>query len=304
MTKCINKTVVVCWWSGGITSAVACYLAIKLFGKENVRVIMIDTKNEHKDTYRFLKDCEKWYGVKIERIWNPKYDSIVDVWYKFQGMNFAFGAICSSELKRAVRKQWQKENNYDYQVFGYEFGKEEFNRASGMSLNYPDAKAIYPLLMYGYDKPDCIKFVEDAGIEIPVAYKLGLHNNNCLQTGCVQGGLSYWYLFSKINPWGYLIMGIIEHKISELKGKPVTINKDQSKAAKQSGMWNVFLLPNPNYPNHKCLFDMKGINKPPKPLIDCNGFCGINDLSEKSETENEIFRQDSTEYDNQQLSIF
>jgi hypothetical protein len=31
---------------------------------------------------------------------------------------------------------------------------------------------------------------------------------------------------------------------------------------------------------------MKG--RPPKPLMECNGFCGINDLSVKNETENEI----------------
>jgi PP-loop superfamily ATP-utilizing enzyme len=36
---------VIAWWSGGITSAVACKIAIDLFGKENCRVIMIDTKN-------------------------------------------------------------------------------------------------------------------------------------------------------------------------------------------------------------------------------------------------------------------
>ena len=48
---------VICWWSGGITSAVACKLAIDLYGKENCRVIMLDTKNEHEDTYRFKDDC-------------------------------------------------------------------------------------------------------------------------------------------------------------------------------------------------------------------------------------------------------
>lgn len=183
------KKKIIAWWSGGITSAVACKLAIDLYGAENVRVIMIDTKNEHKDTYRFKKDCEAWYGIEIETIWNPKYSSIIDVWFKFGGMNFAFGAICSSELKRAVRKKWQKENEYEAQVFGFEFGKKEFNRAAGLHINYPDAKGIYPLLMYGYEKMDCIRIVEEAGIEIPMAYRLGLHNNNCLFTGCVQGGL-------------------------------------------------------------------------------------------------------------------
>jgi len=35
---------IICWWSGGITSAVACKIAIDSFGIENCQVIMIDTK--------------------------------------------------------------------------------------------------------------------------------------------------------------------------------------------------------------------------------------------------------------------
>ena len=35
------------WWSGGITSAVACKIAIDMYGVDNCRIIMIDTKNEH-----------------------------------------------------------------------------------------------------------------------------------------------------------------------------------------------------------------------------------------------------------------
>jgi len=59
---------VIGWWSGGITSAVACKIAIDMYGVENCRIVMIDTENEHPDTYRFKKDCEDWYGLPIEII--------------------------------------------------------------------------------------------------------------------------------------------------------------------------------------------------------------------------------------------
>ena len=63
-----NKKII-CWCSGGITSAVACKIALDLFKDKNeCRVVMIDTQNEDDDTYRFLLDCEKWYGQKIEII--------------------------------------------------------------------------------------------------------------------------------------------------------------------------------------------------------------------------------------------
>jgi hypothetical protein len=166
----MNKDIIA-WWSGGITSAVACKLAIDIFGVKRVRVIMIDTQNEHPDTYRFKNDCENWYGLPIEIITGigEKYGNIFDVWRKHKSLNTATGAICSSNLKRLVREKWEKQNpNYTHQVFGFEFDKKEFNRALGMTLNHGKrVKAIYPLLMFGYDKKKCIEIVQDVDIEIP-----------------------------------------------------------------------------------------------------------------------------------------
>lgn len=289
---------IVCWWSGGITSAVACSIAIDLYGLESCIFIMQDTGNEHEDTYRFKKDCEQWYGKEIETISaiGDKYSSIKDVWYKYKSMNVAHGAICSSELKREVRKRWQSENEYKHQVFG--FDASETNRAISMRMNYPDARAIFPLLFYSLKKKDCIQIIEDAGIEIPKAYQLGFHNNNCLKTGCVQGGIGYWQKYREYNPEGFAEMAKVEHELTDLKGRPVTMLKDQGKEAKDSGNTLVFLLPHPDYPSVKDLSMMKG--RPPMPLFECNGFCGTNDLSPRTKTESEInFQEDSP-----QLSMF
>ncbi len=83
-------------------------------------------------------------------------------------------------------------------------------------------------------------------------------------------------------------MANIEHKLTETNGSPVTMLNDQSK-----GGGLVFLKHNPEYPDLKDISMMKG--REPKPLMDCNGFCGINDLDERSETELEI---------NYQMDIF
>ena len=181
----------ICWWSGGITSAVACKIAIDLFGKENCQIIMIDTNNEHEDTYRFRKDCENWYGSPIETITaiHKQWNSIQDVWITRRALNSATGAICSTELKRRVRERWEKENKVKNEVFGFEFDPKEFNRAKSMTINHPEVKAIYPLLMYGLTKRDCMQIVKNANIKIPIVYELGYKNNNCFRTGCVQGGI-------------------------------------------------------------------------------------------------------------------
>ncbi len=274
---------IVCWFSGGITSAVACKLAIDLYGKENCRVIMIDTMNEDDDTYRFKDDCSIWYGVKIETIKTGAYKNIQETWYKHLSLNTANGAICSYMLKRRVREKWEKENEFSHQVFGFEFDKKELNRAKSLKLNHSHTEPIFPLLMFGLDKPDCIKFVQDAGIDIPRAYKLGLSNNNCLKTGCIQGGIGYWQKIKRDMPDLYEKMSKVESELTELKGEPVTMLKDQSKLAKKkvSDTGNkkanlVFLKPNKSYPDHKSIDDMTG--REPEPLVDCNGFCGVNDL--------------------------
>jgi 3'-phosphoadenosine 5'-phosphosulfate sulfotransferase (PAPS reductase)/FAD synthetase len=279
---------VICWWSGGITSAVACKLAIDFFGADNCRVIMIDTHNEHDDTYRFKKDCQKWYGVKIETISGiPKqYSSIQDVWRKHKSLNVATGAVCSTMLKRTVREKWQRYNKFSYQVFGFEFDKKEYNRATSLKINHPRTNPIFPLLMMGYDKEKCIQIVKEVGIEIPAAYRLGYQNNNCLKTGCVQGGIGYWQKIQREMPDVFKNMAEMEHELTKLRGSPVTMLKDQSGEAKKSGKSYVFLVKHPDYPDYKCLDDMKPMKV--RPLNECNGFCGVNDLIEKNPTEMEI----------------
>lgn len=284
---------VICWWSGGITSTVACKLAIDKYGRNNCRIIMLDTKNEHEDTYRFLEDCEIWYELKIELLSSKDYNSIEETWYKHNSLNTATGAICSYMLKRRVREQWEKENEYSHQVFGFEYDKKELNRAKALELNHPHTKPIFPLIDAKMNKGDCIKFVQQSGIEIPLAYSLGFHNNNCLQTGCTQGGIGYWKKIKKEMPELFDKMANIEHDLTNRKGHPVTMLKDQSnkakeKVAKTGDKYSnlVFLKKHPGYHDHKCLDDMKG--RKVKPLMECNGFCGVNDLSERNDTEKEI----------------
>jgi len=281
-----NLTKVVCWWSGGITSAVACKIATELFGLENCRFIMIDTKNEDDDTYRFKNDCEGWYGKEIEVITavGKTYENIQDIWIKHRSLNLAVGASCSLRLKRLVREDWEKNNSFDLQVFGFDI--DEPKRAKSIKANY-EGRFIFPLLRCGYSKRDCLSIVQKAGIEIPRTYKLGYLNNNCFKTGCVQGGIGYWQKMKREFPEKFDAMAEMEHRLTALKGKPVTMLKDQSNKAKQAGNTLVFLKKHRNYPHLKELSEMTACKV--EPLFECNGFCGTNDLQEKRrKTEKQI----------------
>jgi 3'-phosphoadenosine 5'-phosphosulfate sulfotransferase (PAPS reductase)/FAD synthetase len=282
-TEFYKKFPVIAWWSGGVTSAVTCWLCTQWYGIDNMRIIFIDTHNEDDDTYRFKNECQNWYKKEIETISSIEYFNPEEVWYQFLSFHAATGANCSTYLKRRVREQFERTNNYSFQAFGFDI--DEIKRAKGMKSNNPNSKPIFPLIAELLTKKDCIKIIQKANdlflkIEIPNTYKLGYLNNNCWKTGCVQGGIGYWQKIQNEFPDKFERMAKHEHKISEIKGKPVTILKDQSK---NGGL--VFLKHNPKYPELKDLSMMKG--QQIQPLIECNGFCGFNDLQPYG-TENEI----------------
>ena len=274
---------IICWWSGGVTSAVACNMANDLFPNQ-CRFIFIDTKNEDDDTYRFMKDCQELYDSEIETISSDSYSGVKECWYKHLSLNVATGAICSYKLKRVVREKWEKKNKFRHQVFGFDIN--ESKRAISIKANHSQTNPIFPLMMYGLEKTDCIEMIESYGIEVPKMYQLGFQNNNCFKTGCVQGGIGYWQKIKREYPEKFNNMAKIEHELSDIKKEPVTMLKDQSNSAKEKNNQKVFLKKHPDYPNTKCIDDMKG--REPKPLFECNGFCGTNDFT-PNETQKELF---------------
>ena len=178
---------IVAWWSGGLTSAVACKYAV---AKYNAELVFIETGSHHPDTQRFKKDCEKWYGKEILQLQNQKFTDHFDVVEKVRYVNGPGGARCTGVLKRQVRERWEKTQQIKGYVWGFEDDKKERNRAERLKVTTPNYTHIFPLIEKGLSKKDCISIVTSAGIDIPEMYKLGFTNNNCI--GCVKGGMAYW----------------------------------------------------------------------------------------------------------------
>ena len=63
----------IAWFSCGVTSAVACKLAVDEYGKDNVELFYIVINSAHEDNERFILDCEKWIGKKINKIQSKKF---------------------------------------------------------------------------------------------------------------------------------------------------------------------------------------------------------------------------------------
>ena len=181
---------IISWWSAGVTSAVATKLAIDEFGVGSVLPVYFAIDSAHDDNARFKAQCEDWYGKEIIVRRSSRYKDQFDVIKQRKYINGPGGARCTLELKKRIRQRVEREFDYDGQIFGFEYSKREINRALRFKEQYSDAKPIFPLIEKGMTKPECLFFLEEAGIKKPTMYELGYKNNNCI--GCVKGGAGYW----------------------------------------------------------------------------------------------------------------
>lgn len=179
-----NKTI--CWFSCGAASAVAAKLTLEV--NPNALVVYQHTGigSEHPDNMRFLKDCEKWFGKEIIIHGSDNYDNHWDVIEKTQYLVGPQGARCTTELKRKVARKVLSID--DVEVFGYTV--EERKRCNVFQERHPERKINPILIERGLTKADCLGMLAMANIDVPVMYKLGYKNNNCI--GCVKGGAGYW----------------------------------------------------------------------------------------------------------------
>lgn len=194
----------VSWFSAGVSSFIACYLE-----KETIDKIMyIHIDDQHEDTLRFLKDCEKVLGKKIEILQSP-YKSVNNVIKTFRFINGPYGAKCTDILKKRVRKEWEYgKTNLTY-VWGYDIS--ERNRAERLQEAFPEHKHIFPLIERGLSKEDCHGLCSSLGIARPKMYDLGYRNNNCI--GCVKGGMGYWNKIRKDFPEVFAERAKLEREI-------------------------------------------------------------------------------------------
>ena len=181
----------VCWVSAGVSSFVAGYLA-----KNVDKYIYIDVDDQHPDSMRFIKDCEKVLGKKIVILKSP-YGSVENVARKRKIITTPNGAPCTMILKKQVRLEWeQKQSEQLTYVWGYDCNEK--HRAERMRENFWEYEHEFPLIDLNLTKEDAHGICERLGIKRPVMYDMGYSNNNCV--GCVKGGMGYWNKIRKDFP--------------------------------------------------------------------------------------------------------
>lgn len=175
-------------FSCGAASAVAAKICVDAWSKiREVKIVYADlSADEHPDNLRFLADVESWIGKKVERIRNPKYTGIDDVFLTERYIVGITGAACTKRLKRDVIDKLRTPD--DIRVIG--FTADERDRIEAIIARNLQMKFSWVLADAGITKSDCYRILQNAGIALPWMYLNGYSHNNCV--GCVKGGMGYW----------------------------------------------------------------------------------------------------------------
>lgn len=178
---------VLVWYSDGAASAVAAKLAVEKYG-ERCEVVKCDTTaSEHPDNLRFRGDVERWIGRSVTLIRSDRFVDVDDVFERRRYMSGVAGAVCTTELKKLVRLDYQQPD--DVHVFGYT--ADEHERIQDFEANNPEIVCEWILRDQFLRKVDCHRILRTAGIRQPTLYTLGFEHNNCL--ACVKAtSPAYW----------------------------------------------------------------------------------------------------------------
>lgn len=175
----------VSWFSSGVSSFIATYIE-----RENIdKIIYTHIEDQHPDTMRFLRDCEKALGKEIEILQSP-YQKVENVIRQFSFINSPYGAKCTQILKKRVRKEWEDKHKGEKLTYIWGYDIEERHRAERLLESMPQFEHKFPLIERELTKEDCHGILHRLGIKRPLMYDLGYRNNNCI--GCVKGGMGYW----------------------------------------------------------------------------------------------------------------
>lgn len=197
---------IVCGFSGGVTSAWSTAWALANYPREEVVALFHDTKEEDKDTYRYLDQMSKRLGIEITERSDGR--SLTEVVQDEGMIPNDTAAFCSRILKQAQGNAYIRELQ--------DQGATEIVRVIGFSANEPDRVQFqtalcwqmssffcsvtprFPMIETCTTKQQCADWSTcEMGVPVPSMYEWSDHAN-C--PGCFRGGKDYWLAVKQHRP--------------------------------------------------------------------------------------------------------
>lgn len=196
----LKKRKVIVPFSGGVSSAWCAGWALEHFPREEVVLLWHDTKEEHPDTYRFLREMAVALGMPITERSDGR--SVTELFRDegFLGNNQQ--TFCSRVLKAEQGDKYVAELRAD--------GFAEILKVIGYSVNEParvqrmvgscatlGVIPRFPLIEERVPKQATVDWCLSLGVRPSAMYCWSEHAN-CV--GCVKGARAYWLLVAKHAP--------------------------------------------------------------------------------------------------------
>ena len=198
MTEAIRRRVVV-GFSGGVTSAWCAGWALRTFPREEVVLLWHDTKEEHPDTYRFIREMSEALGVAVTE-WSDG-RSVTQLFRDEGYLGNGQNTFCSRMLKREPGEAFIKaarDCGYEViKVVGFS-AKEKWRVEGQLGAALAGGYTVrFPIIETGTTKQETADWCQAQGVK-PSAMYCWAEHSNCV--GCVKGGKAYWLAVAKNAP--------------------------------------------------------------------------------------------------------
>lgn len=186
-----DNAVIVVGFSGGTTSAWCAGWALRNYPKERVVLLWHDTKEEHPDTYRFLREMAAALGMPItERSDGRSVTELFrDEGYLGNNQNAMCSRILKAEQGDAYFCELRAAGQVPVKVLGYsmqEWGRVQRAKARADAGGY---LVHFPVVVERVTKQQTADWCRSMGVRPSAMYEWAEHAN-CV--GCVKGGKAYW----------------------------------------------------------------------------------------------------------------
>lgn len=194
-----EKRKIVVGFSGGVTSAWCGGWALRNYPREDVALLWHDTKEEHPDTIRFLREMAAALDMPITERSDGR--SVTQLFHDEGLLGNGQNTMCSRILKVEPGKAYVRE----LQAVGY-----AVTRIVGFSANEPKRVAHmvgrgleektalrFPIIEENITKQQCADWCISLGVQ-PSAMYCWAEHANCL--GCVKGGRAYFLALREHHP--------------------------------------------------------------------------------------------------------
>lgn len=216
----------VAMFSGGVGSWAAAKRVAEQHGTDGLILLFCDTKSEHPDTYRFLREAAANIGCDLTTVADGR-----DIWDVMIERRFLANTrvdLCSRILKREMRDRYMAEHHDPARTIcyvGYDWTEE--HRLDDLRVHCAPWRYEAPLCQPPYlTREQVHEWAEREGLAKQYLYRIGQPHANC-NGGCVKMGIGGFVRLYHADYALFCWWRDGEQRVRDALGKDVAILRDR-----------------------------------------------------------------------------